>query len=82
MDRHLFILGLIIMLHDDYSLCTKHFWEMLNHFNICLWLCAESYDCSNSIPIWLHCNYVIHDLYKENVSLCMGGSKRKTGMQI
>ena len=39
-------------------------WEVLSHSYYMLMVpCSITY-CSNSMPIWLHCNYVIHSVHK------------------
>ena len=51
---------------DDHSFHVKVL-ESTESFLICvhLWLCIVSYDWSNSMPIWLCCNDVIHSVHKE-----------------
>ena len=30
-----------------------------------LWLPAASYECTNSMPIWRHCNNIFHSIHKK-----------------
>ena len=51
--------------HDDHSFHVIIFGEHKVILNIRLWLCAASYDWSNSMPIRLHYNYIIHSVHKK-----------------
>ena len=63
MDAQLFAeyVSLVTIIH----LAQKSFGKHRVIVNIHLWLCAASHDWGNSMPIWLHCNYVIHSVHKE-----------------
>ena len=60
----LFMLGLVYISWDDYSFSPKLFGKCWNILNIHLWLCAASHDWSNSMPVRLRNNYVIHSVHK------------------
>ena len=56
---------ILCMWHNDHSFRAKIVRKHRMIANIHLWLCTTSYDWSNSMPIWLSCNYVIHSVYNE-----------------
>ena len=57
--------GVDYMSCDKHSLCANCSWKHRVIPNITLWLFTASYEWSNSISIWLHCNYSIHSAHKE-----------------